>query len=273
MRLGIVLTCALALCATTLPALAGPSGTTFDFAAEKGERPARSRTWKGRAWIPLQVMAEPGAQHPLVIFMHGLNRDRVPFRWMGVPADPDVRKIVGSLVDSGRIEAPIVVAPTTTFECDIPRSMWPEFDLPWFLGLALRNLEPRVAVDRSRILLVGHSGAGCNTSGGMLSAVRSGVPLRAVLVIDTCMDPAAGPLLALTPSDTDVVVTWQPFTWDRPIDDFTEAFLSTSRRRQARGLRSVLRYEFSDAHPHNAMVALSLERWLPVWLPATAPSH
>jgi len=272
MRPGPLFSCALAILATAVQTRAAPSGSTFDFAAEKGERPARSRTWKGRAWIPAPVAADPSAQHPLVIFMHGLNRDRVPFRFMGVPADPDVRAIVGSLVDSGRIEAPIVVAPTTTVECDIPRSMWPEFDLPWFLGLALRSLEPRVTVDRSRILLVGHSGAGCNTSGGMITAVRSGVPLRAVLVIDTCMDPAAGPLLALAPSGTDVVVTWQPFTWDRPIDDFSDAFLSTSRRRQARGLRSVLRYEFSDAHPHNAMVAMSLERWLPVWLPPV-PTH
>ncbi len=263
-----VLACVGALTAAATPARATePPGVTFDFAAPKGARPAGLRTWKGRAWIPPQVLATPDAPHPLIVFMHGLNKDRVPFRWMGVPADPDFRELVGTLTDAGRIEAPIVVAPTTTFECDVPRSMWPGFDLPWFLDLAIRNVEPRATVDRTRVLLVGHSGAGCNTTGGMARAVGSGVPLRAVLVIDTCMDPPAGPLFARAAPDTDVVITWQPFTWKRPVQEFTAGFLQASESTGARGARSVIRYAPSGSNQHNAMVELSLAWWLPIWLP------
>jgi hypothetical protein len=263
----------LAALACTSSATAAPPGTTIDFAPGTSERDRTTRTWQGRAWLHPAVSADPQRPRPLIVFMHGLNTEKIPFRWMGGAPDPDVREMVASLIDQHMIEPAILVAPTTTYECEMPRSMWPAFDLDRFLALALRNLDARAAVDRGRVVLVGHSGAACNTAGGMITALRGGFPVRAALVIDTCMDVAAAPLLALAPPSTDIVVAWQPLGWNRPFNEFEHVFLETSTARYSKGIRKVQRIDLNVVHAHNAIVAVALQRWLPVWLSRDALSR
>ncbi|MBI5536267.1 MAG: hypothetical protein HY898_26330 [Deltaproteobacteria bacterium] len=250
------------------PAAAAPSkGVSFDYAQGKEDAVATLRAWKGRAYLHPAVLAEPTRPRPLVVFMHGLNRDKVPFRWMGAASDPDVRDMIAGLIDGQKIEPAILVAPTTVTECDTPRTMWPGFDLGRFLALTMRHLDARVVVDRRNVILVGHSGAACNTAGGLVAAVRSEAALKAVLVIDTCMDEAAGGLLALAPPDTDVVVSWQPLGWERPFEAFERLFLESSGDRHSRGLRKVQRLNIPEPNAHGAIVPVALEHWLPHWIP------
>lgn len=253
--------------ASSASASAAAPGTTLDLSPDASEHDRMVRTWKGRAYLHPAVLAEAHTPRPLVVFMHGLNTDKIPFRWMGAAPDPDVREMIASLIAQAQIEPSILVAPTTTYECEMPRSMWPAFDLDRFMALALRSLEGKATVDRRRVILVGHSGAGCNTAGGMVAALRSTVPLRAVLVIDTCMDVAAAPLLALAPPSTDIVVAWQPLGWKRPVEEFEHVFLETSASRFSKGIRKVQRIDLNVVHAHNLIVSVALGRWLPVWLP------
>lgn len=248
-------------------------GITFDYAQGREDSVAGVRSWKGRAWLHPDVLSDPSRPRPLVVFMHGLNRDKVAFRWMGGAHDPDVRDMISTLIDNHRIAPAVLVAPTTTTECDTPRTMWPGFDFGRFLALTLRNLDQRVAIDRRSVILVGHSGAACNTAGGLISAVRSEVSLRAVLVIDTCMDEPAAGLLALAPPDTDVVVTWQPWGWERPFEAFERSFLETSGGRHSRGLRKVQRLNIAEQNAHGAIVPVALAQWLSHWIPPLPQSQ
>jgi hypothetical protein len=256
-----------ALLSTPCTVSAAPSaGVTIDFAPDALDDNRTGRSWRGRAYLHPSIVENPSQPRPVIVFMHGLNKAKIPYRWMGGAADPDVRDMVSNLIDRQIIAPAILVAPTTTSECDVPRSMWPAFDLNRFLALAFRNLEPTVAADRLRILLVGHSGAACNTAGGMLTAVRSGFPLQAVLAIDTCMDAVAAPLFAVADPNTDVVISWQPLGWDRPFDAFERSFLESSAKRRARGLRTVHRHDVSGRNPHGGIVEIALARWLPRWI-------
>jgi hypothetical protein len=260
--------CAAALVAGDTRAAA--PGETIELLPEATERGGQQRSWKGRAWLHPAVLADPERGRPLVVFMHGLNRDRVPHRWMGVRSDPDLRMLVAGLVEAGLMEPAIVAAPTTTSECDMPRLMWPAFNLSRFLALTIRSLEGRATVDRRRVILVGHSGAGCNTRGGMVTAMASEPGLLAVLAVDVCMDVEAAPLFALAEPDTEVVVTWQPVGWPRPFARFEHVFQEISGERHARARRLVERWDINLAAAHHIIVEKSLARWLPRWLPPEA---
>jgi hypothetical protein len=258
--------CAVVLLGAPASRAAGPAGLTIDFEQARGSPLRADRSWRGRAWLHPRALAAQGRSLPLVVFLHGLNKEHVRYRNIGGGGGFDIRALVGDLVDRAEIEPVVVAAPTTTVACESPRSMWPGFDLGAFLSRASEALGPRAVVDPSRVVLVGHSGAGCNTAGGMLSALRGAAHPRAVLAIDTCMDVVDAPLFALAPAQADVVIAWQPLGWERPAADFERAFAQASAQRASSGLRRVERMTVRGWNPHVAIVKDALAAWLPRWL-------
>jgi hypothetical protein len=156
----------------------------------------------------------------------------------------------------------VLGAPTTTVACEIPVAMWPSFDLDRFVERAVRAVKPHSAIDLERVVVVAHSGAACNTTGGLLTAVAgTSLHLRGVLSVDTCMEETDAAIASVTAPDTDLIVAWQPLTWTRPFEAFGEIFRKSSA--SATGLRLLDEMKpTSHTHAHNAMVEMTLEKYL-----------
>jgi hypothetical protein len=166
-----------------------------------------------------------GDRVPLVVFLHGVNMGLGIHMWLGGKTEPDLAPVVERVVAGGA--SPFVLAgPSQTKGSWSGRTMWQGFDLDAFVGAVEQALGTRARIDRSAVVVVGHSGAGCNPDGGLLriARARSQIVPRAILAIDTCIDEEVGDALGRAPSDTEVWVRWQPEIWPRPIDRFRVAF-------------------------------------------------
>lgn len=238
-------------------------GKTIDVVHDARDTKHFDEAWTGRMFIPREALGAPAEPRPLLVFLHGVNTDHTRFRFVGgKPEEPDLRIIVARLVERGVIPPLVVGAPTTTIACEIPFTMWPSFDLDRFVERAVRALRPHAAIDLERVVVVGHSGAGCNATGGLMSAVAgTSLHLRGVMSIDTCMADTDAQIAAVTLPDTDLIVTWQPLTWPRPFDAFSSVFRAASGAATGRRLLDEFRPP-ANAHAHNAMVELTLEKHL-----------
>ena len=201
--------------------------------------------------------AAHGASLPVVVFLHGMNRDGIVHPWFGSPHG-DLRAVVEPLVRAGRVVPFILAAPTHTRNATGARWMWPDFDLADFLDATDAALAGSARVDRSRVVLVGHSGAGCNPSGGLLGdGVLRAHPF-AVVAIDTCIDDDVTPRLAALAESAKLRFYWHR-SWRRPVGDLAAA-CATCTIEEVVDLppRSI---------PHVAMVPAVLVRALPELLP------
>jgi hypothetical protein len=252
-------------------------GATYDYALDPKAAGKPARSWLGRAFVHRIAAATPEKPLPLLVFIHGLNTELIRHRWMGGGQEGDIRRIAAELMEQGRIPPTLVAAPSSIVPeaVAVARTSWPDFDLNQFVDLTAERLRGVATVDRGRVIVAGHSGGGCNKSGGIAAAVRAATPVHAALVIDACMDVDTATVLAGAPQTAHVIVSWQPITWTkRPVRDFERAF----RREVALHppvpgvLRTVEQLHPSDPRPHDAMVPLVLRRWLPSLLsPDAAP--
>jgi hypothetical protein len=136
--------------------------------------------------------------------------------------------------------------------------MWPSFDLSGFLDATEKALGEIAHVDRSRIVVVGHSGAGCNPAGGLLAeGVRAAHPF-AVLAIDTCVDDRVTGELTTLSEATRLRFYWQ-HGWRRPVSDLARA-CEHCEMDEIDGLPP-------KPNPHLAIVSTVLKRALPEFLP------
>ena len=207
-----------------------------------------------------------GATHgdalPVVVFLHGMNRDGIVHPWFG-PPQGDLRSIVEPLVRGGRVAPFILAAPTHTRNATAAAAMWPELELGDFLDATDAALAGSARVDRSRVIVVGHSGAGCNAAGGLLGdGVLRARPL-AVVAIDTCVDELVTPRLAALAAVADVRFFWHR-SWRRPVSDLAAACTACT-------IEEVVDLP-PRAVPHVAMVPAVLRRVLPDLLPAASPT-
>jgi hypothetical protein len=252
-------------------------GATYDYALDPKAAGKSALSWLGRAFVHRVAAATPEKPLPLLVFLHGLNVELIRYRWMGGGQEGDVRRIAAELMEEGRIPPILVAAPSSVVPeaVAVARTSWPAFDLDRFIDLTAERLRGIATVDRTRVIVAGHSGGGCNKDGGIATAVRASTPLHAALVIDSCMDLDVVPPLAAAPRTTHVIVSWQPITWTkRPVRDFERAFQREVARRPAApgALREVEQLRPADPRPHDAMVPLVLRRWLPSLLsPDAAP--
>ncbi|MGK3976274.1 hypothetical protein WMF38_31785 [Sorangium sp. So ce118] len=275
---------------------AGPlDGATYDFerppapaseAVQQGAVPGGAaapavppeQRWLGRAFVHRLAAADPARPLPILVFVHGTNEARIKYRWMGGGQEGDVRRIAAQLMEAGQIPPILVAAPSAVLPAAVAvaRTSWPAFDLDVFLDATAERLRGVATLDRARVLVAGHSGGGCNPAGGIATAVRASTPLRAALVIDTCMDVDLALPLARSSPTTHVIVSWQTMSWARrPFGDFRRAFQGgVDAHPAAPGvLRELEHLHPTEPMPHDAMVPLVLRRWLPPLLsPDAAPS-
>jgi hypothetical protein len=171
----------------------------------------------GLVWVGDRAHHE-GA--PLVVFLHGANGD-VVHRWLG--GSGDVRPIVAAWATLPGADAPIVAGPSQTRDAHDGNGLFVDFDLDDFVDAVEAALPDGVSVDEERIIVVGHSGAGCNEDGGLVSAPSGTIAPMALVAIDTCMDASLGDRLDDLVGDAPAWVFWEP-RWPRAISAFRATF-------------------------------------------------
>jgi hypothetical protein len=245
-------------------------GRTIDFAYDGRDVGHTERAYLGRVFVPARAAADPKAPRPLLVYLHGMNRDLVKYRFMGGsgPGEADVRRIVADLVDRGAIPPVVLAAPSSVVPEAIAtaETSWPVFDLDRFVERTLRALEGAATLDLERVIVAGHSGAGCNPQGGLFTAMQAVTRARAVLFVDTCLPSDLPGRMVRARPGTDVVATYQTIAWDdRPFAETRRAFARELASHPApKGVfRELEELRPAEPMPHNAMVHLTLERWLP----------
>lgn len=250
-----------------------PRGKTVDFTYDASDTRHHDEAYAGRLFVPREARDNPAAPLPLVVFLHGVNRSKDVHRFMGGKhREPDLRAVASDMIARGQAPPFVLAAPSTVLAATVPLGMWPEFDLDRFVERSARTLRGSVTLDLDRVVVVAHSGGGCNPHGGLAQALLgSSLPLRAVVAIDTCMQLAEAEALSRGPDGTDVVVTWQPFTWKRPFAEYRDVFARATPRPSVRFVLDEL-YPDNNGRAHNAMVELTLRKHLGPLLRPRSPS-
>jgi hypothetical protein len=274
----LVTTLAMALAAT--PAGGEPSkpaaraaekkplaGRTIDFPYDGKDVGKPRLAWTGRAFVHdrARERADRGEALPLVVFLHGLNKELIPHRWIGGGQEGDVRRIVSDLIEAGTIPPVVVAGPGSVVKEAVSRgASFAELDLDTFLDRTDAALGPGVRIDPRRVVVTGHSGAGCSEAGGLIAARRSRRPILAIAAIDTCMGATLARELASAPPTTHVVVTWQAASWNkRPFELFSATFRNTTRAHPPGGALRELDRLPAEPRPHDATVGQTFSKWLP----------
>jgi pimeloyl-ACP methyl ester carboxylesterase len=251
-------------------------GQTIDYAWDGKDIGHRERAWLGRSFVHRTVASDPAKPRPMLVFIHGLNSEQIRYRWMGGGNEGDVRRIMSALMESGKIPPMIVAAPSSIVLSSVTNAVtsWPAFDLDHFITHTRDALAGVATIDTSRIVVAGHSGGGCNAKGGMASAILAKTPVYGALAIDTCMLSDFAEVMGKARPDMHVVVSWQTQSWaKRPFELFKSQFTSTVKKNPANQgfLRELEHVRVTQPSPHDAMVGITLGRWLPTLFPV-APS-
>jgi hypothetical protein len=238
----------------------------ISFPFRDAEYLAADQSKGGLAYVPSEVGR--GEEVPLVVFLHGVNPTSVVHSWVGGAATPDLTAFAESLVSRRKTAPFILAAPSATRNAMAGRLMWPAFDLDAFVDAVDASIEGRARIDRDAIIVVGHSGAGCNRDGGLLRIASHPGEITpiALVAIDTCLDAESGDSLGQTPPDTSVYVRWQRLLWARPIDRFLVAFHTAAFVTERRDVNMVEGAKTST-NPHVDIVFEALNELLPALLP------
>lgn len=261
-------------------------GKTHDFFYDGKDVAHPERAYHARTFVPDKALGAPGTARPVVVFIHGLNTELIKYRWAGGGNEGDVRRIVGDLVDAGSVAPAVLVAPSSVVPSSVNNAVtcWPELDVDRLLDRAEAELKGVASLDRKRVVVAGHSGGGCNTKGGVMSALKTKSPPLAALVIDACMLADSAKVLASAPAATHVVVSYQTMSWQkRGFGEFTKLFDAEVKKSppgpalvplagEAKALRLVEKLVPKEPMPHDAMVPLVFRTWLPKLLPPPAPT-
>jgi pimeloyl-ACP methyl ester carboxylesterase len=210
-----------------------------------------------------------GESAPLVVFLHGINDHHSVHLWLGASGTFDLRTSWDSWLKESQTRPAMLAAPSQTQRAWAATSLWTDFDLDEFVEATDAMLGPVASIDRSQVLLVGHSGAGCNKSGGLASVTAGAHAIQplGIVAIDICMEQDSATALALAPPDTRVAVFWQA-SWQRPFNEFRTVF--DVLRRPAPGARDFMEEVpfTADRDAHNTIVRVALPRALAFFLPS-----
>jgi hypothetical protein len=248
-------------------------GKTYEFHYDGKDVRRPKLAWSARAYVTPEAAAA-GKPLPLVVFLHGTNKKLIKYRWMGGGQDPDLRAVIGDLVKRGVIEPVIIAAPSSVVKSQVSTSSWDYFDLDKFVARTEKALGGAAQIDATRIIVAGHSGAGCSTEGGLATISGGKRRVHAILSIDTCMRTWLAHRLSHAGKRTHVVATYQTVSWtDRPFDEFREAFAHDATLRPVEaGIERTVEEIHPERPAHQATVALTFERWLPKLLATPAAS-
>jgi len=197
---------------------------TFPYGAPRFV-PRESEANAGLVVVPAAVAR--GASVPLVVFLHGLNEHGPLHKWLGAKGTEDMSLALEALQDEGKTRPFVVAAPSQTIDAARPWGMWQGFDLGDFVQKAEAALGGRARVDRAKVIVLAHSGGGCNVHGSALRAASSrGVVPYAVVLADTCFDRGVAETLLLAAPATRIFAYYQTRTWDRDFGPFRAAFFA-----------------------------------------------
>ena len=116
-------------------------GKTIDFAYDAKDVKVPSRAYMGRVFVHDRVV-DGKKPMPLVVFIHGLNKALIKYRWMGGGDEGDVRRIVADLIDDGKIPPVLLAAPSSIQPDAVSHdASFPVFDFDQFLELTEKSLE------------------------------------------------------------------------------------------------------------------------------------
>ncbi|MFO0673507.1 MAG: hypothetical protein U0235_28475 [Polyangiaceae bacterium] len=174
-------------------------------------------------------------------------------RWPGRP--PRERR-------SGRCEqrSHLLAAPSQTADSAAAKTWWSTFSTsPAFVDATARAAElAGVRVDRARVILVGHSGAGCSEGGGLYAPPRLTIRCRPRSSrIDPCLDGELGRSAART--GRPVVVAARQRVAARPREK--RGFTDEGSTEEADRL-DMQRLTVPGNDAHNAVVPVAFERFL-----------
>lgn len=209
----------------------------------------------GAAVVPDGAL--PEQRLPLVVFLHGTNSTSETHLWMG-GGGKDLRPLVKRLIDSGQVQPFVLAAPSQTKNAGLAAKVWQDFDLGGFVDDVVKATEGETTIDRERVVLSGHSGAGCNPSGGLAAdfwSAASPLPL-ALVSIDPCLDRKMGRAFARRPVAVPLLLWWQPAIWVRQPAKFTAALLHDKPEKR---VDRVLELPPVGPNPHDAILPIALE--------------
>lgn len=209
----------------------------------------------GAALMPSRPTADQPL--PLVVFLHGTNATSETHLWLG-GGGKDLRPLVQRLIDGGEVEPFVFAAPSQTKNAGLARKVWQGFDLNLFIEDVVRATSGQLNIDRQRVVLAGHSGAGCNPDGGLAADYWSaGMPLPLALVsVDPCLDRKMGGAFARRPSEVPLLLWWQPAIWVREPAKFTAALATDKPEARVDRMREL---PPTGANPHEAILPIALE--------------
>jgi hypothetical protein len=105
---------------------------------------------------------------PLLIFLHGINRDAKEKYPVLSDNGVHVGKLAAKLIDDGKVTPMAIVAPTE-FKGGGKEAVWAGFSVARMVDAAVKILAPlNVQVDLDQVSVVGHSGAGGYGGAGLL---------------------------------------------------------------------------------------------------------
>lgn len=217
----------------------------------------------GSALLP--EAASRDAPLPLVVFLHGTNSTAELHLWLG-GGRYDLRPLVARLIGAGTVRPFVLAAPSQTKHAARPRTLWTGFELAHFVEDVASATRDAVEIDRSRVIFMGHSGAGCNPRGGLASEFgMEGTLSPLVLVsIDPCLDEEMGGVFARRPAAVPLSVLWQSALWARAPDRFWSAL---QENRPPERVDSMTNLSVPGSNPHDAIVRIAFERTLRALLP------
>src|SRR5439155_1057137 len=126
------------------------------------------------------------------------------------------------LVDAGAVPPLVVAGPSQTRDGDDPTKLFVSLDLDAFVDAVGATLAPLQRVDRSRVVVVGHSAGSCHPHSAAYAALDAKrFHLRALFAIDGCLSRESGELLAATHDADAVIATYETWAWERDFDAFT----------------------------------------------------
>jgi len=238
------------------------AGKSFDFEFHDEEFLFSSQHRGGRAYVPKQVNADEPV--PLVVFLHGVNRNNQIHMWLGQGPD-DLRGRLDGWIKRGDLPPVVLAAPSQTRLATWANTLWTGIELDEFVLAAERAVAGRARISHDRVIVAGHSGAGCNASGGLLKIAvdRGNIQPIGIVALDTCLDADVGQALARARQSTRIATYWQSAVWNRKLADFAIGFELT-RPESPPGTDWFAQVDPIGRWPHDALVAPSLREAISV---------
>lgn len=209
----------------------------YFFAYRDREYLGSGQTLGGQAYIPVGALNHAR----LLVYLHGNNDGGMMHAGMGASDTPyDLRDIVPRNT--------IVAAPSQTRNAS-GAGLWAGFHLDDFV----RAVEDATGATVGDVILAGHSGAGCNSSSGLLSPLGNLKP-KVVGVIDVCGGPGFGEAFGALGEKVPVRVFYQTGSWERDFSGFQKAL---------RGRATFEKVQTpAGASPHSAIVPIAIRSLL-----------